>query len=103
MGKFANCDTWCDRHRQHTNMGMIQQIRQHKVRFLKTCVLYVTLTALGLSVGMVGPTLLDLKIALSASNVTLTQVSFVLPGRAGGYAVGSLIGESTMSTSLLTK
>lgn len=40
---------------------------------------------------MIGPTLLDLKIALSASNVTIQQISYVLPGRAAGYALGSLI------------
>ena len=71
-------------------MTFIEQVKEHKVRFLQTLVLYLAFAGNGLSSGIVGPTLLDLQIAASS---TFDEVTWVIPARSGGYALGSVIGE----------
>lgn len=66
------------------------QIKEHKIRFLKTCVLLIGYLAQGLFSGVVGPTLLDLRQQVSAS---LTTIAYALTARAGGHAIGCLISE----------
>lgn len=73
-------------------MAVIEQIKQHPTRVLKTIALYLNLIALGINLGMAGPTLLDLRILVQAS---IEEISYVLPGRAGGFAVGSFVGKFT--------
>ena len=46
--------------------------------------------ALGLSLGIVGPTLLDLRQQAQSS---ITEISYCLTSRAAGYALGSLASE----------
>ena len=72
-------------------MAAIDQMRRYPLRVLKTLLLYLNYLALGLSLGVPGPTLLDLQILVQAS---VSEISFVLPGRAGGFAIGSLLGET---------
>lgn len=67
-------------------MTFITQIRTHKLRFIKTAALYVAFIALGLSSGIAGPTILDLEIA---ANTTYDKITYILPGRSGGYALGA--------------
>lgn len=69
-------------------LAIFNEIRVHKVRFLKSCGLYSCFITIGLSLGIVGPTLLDL---MAQTNSDLTTTSLVLPCRAGGYALGSFI------------
>lgn len=66
------------------------QIKDHKVRFLKTLVLLTGYFGLGLLSAIVGPTLLDLRHQVQSS---LTEVSFALTARAGGHALGSLMSK----------
>jgi len=73
--------------RNRSTMRAVDQIREHPIRFLKTVALYYALISLGLSVGMVGPTLLDLGLA---TNEPFKRINFVLPGRALGYTIGSI-------------
>lgn len=68
-------------------MPMLQQAREHPIRTLKTCALYTAFLANGLCCGIIGPTLLDLKIA---ANSTLETMTWIVPSRSGGYAIGSL-------------
>ena len=66
----------------------MDQIRAQQVGFLKTVCLYCCMFGIGVSFGVTGPTLLDLKTQL---DLDLTDVATSLPARAGGYALGSLI------------
>jgi hypothetical protein len=66
------------------------QIKMYPMRFWKTLCVYFCMMAIGLSYGVIGPTLLDLQTLV---NCTLDQASLSLPARAGGYAVGSFISE----------
>lgn len=67
-------------------MTFIQQIRVHRLRFVKTLAICLSFMGIGLCNGIVGPTLLDLQLA---AGTTLDKIALVLPGRSGGYAIGS--------------
>jgi len=66
----------------------IEQIRLYPIPFVKSLAIYSTLLSLGLTLGIIGPTLLDLRTQV---NTDLTQVATVIPARAGGYVAGSFI------------
>jgi len=66
----------------------IHQIRKYPLRFFKTCALYTSFITLGFSLGIVGPTLLDIRTQVQRG---LSEVATALPARAGGYAVGSFV------------
>ena len=68
----------------------LTQIKLYPMRFVKTLVIYLAMGAIGLSYGVIGPTLLDLKTQVSRE---LTEVSASLPARAGGYAAGSFLSK----------
>lgn len=68
----------------------VNQIRKYPHRFLETCALFTSFIALGLSLGVVGPTLLDLQTQVQRD---LNEVATALPARAGGYALGSFVSE----------
>lgn len=80
--------------------GFVTQMQKHKVRTVKTLCLYLAYTALGMATGMSGPTILDLQLTVDS---TYEQITFILPGRSLGYALGSFIGKcvqlSTLSSS----
>ena len=63
------------------------EISRHRIRFVKTLALYSCYLSLGFSLGIVGPTLLDLRQQVQSG---IQQISFALTARAGGYALGSL-------------
>lgn len=67
---------------------MISEIRAHPVRFVKNCGLFSCFLTIGLSLGVVGPTLLDFA---SKTKSDLKLVALILPFRAGGYAAGSFV------------
>ena len=71
-------------------MAFIIEIQNHRLRFAKTLVLYYAALAVGLGVGIIGPTLLDLSILIQEN---IDRLSYVLPGRGGGHAIGSLLGQ----------
>ena len=68
----------------------LTQIKLYPMRFVKTLAIYFAMSAIGLSYGILGPTLLDLKTQVSRD---LTEVSASLPVRAGGYAAGSFLSK----------
>ena len=68
----------------------LDQIRLYPMRFFKTLCVYFSMMAIGLSYGVIGPTLLDLQTLVGCS---LDEASLSLPARAGGYAIGSFISE----------
>ena len=68
----------------------VNQIKLYPLRFVKTCALYTALIGVGFSLGVVGPTLLDLKTQVGRG---LSDVSYALPARAGGYALGSFVSK----------
>ena len=49
--------------------------------------LYLAYTALGMVSGMSGPTILDLQLTVGT---TFDQITYVIPSRSVGYAMGSL-------------
>ena len=69
-------------------MAAIEQIKKYPIRVLKTLALYINLIALGLNNGIVGPTLLDLRILTQSS---VSEIAYILPGRAAGFTVGSFV------------
>lgn len=69
-------------------MPVIQQIKMYPSRVWKSVALYSSLVTLGLSLGVAGPTMLDLGILVQDSD----NIAYILPGRAGGYAIGSFLG-----------
>lgn len=71
-------------------MGLISEIKQHKVRLLKTIAQYTVYMTLGMSVGVIGPTLLDLKEQVDTS---LQTISLIMTSRAAGHVIGSLVSE----------
>lgn len=70
--------------------SFVTQMQKHKVRTVKTLCLYLAYTALGMATGMSGPTILDLQLTVDS---TYEQITFILPGRSLGYALGSFFGE----------
>jgi len=58
------------------------------MKSVKTLAIYSALISMGMGYGVIGPTLLDLKTQVLSD---LNQVSFILPARSGGYALGSII------------
>ena len=72
-------------------MPVIQQIKMYPARVGKSFALYSSMVTLGLSLGVAGPTMLDLGILVQDEK----NIAYILPGRAGGYAIGSVIGLSS--------
>ena len=72
-------------------MPLLEQIRRHPLRVVKSLALYSSFVCIGMSLGIVGPTMLDLQLEVST---TIDKITYVLPGRAGGYAAGSFLGMS---------
>ena len=66
------------------------EIQTHRDRAIKTLVLMSCWLALGLSLGIVGPTLLDLQ---EQVQVDTTKIAFALSSRSGGYAIGCFCSE----------
>jgi MFS family permease len=60
----------------------------YPVQAVKTLALFTSIFAIGLTFGVIGPTLLDLRIQVSRD---LSETSTALPARAAGYAIGSFI------------
>lgn len=63
-------------------------MRCHPVRAAKTIAIYLSYIVLAMMNAVVGPTLLDLRTQLGRS---LNEVAYIIPGRAAGFAVGSLV------------
>ena len=63
-------------------------MRTHKTRVVKSISLWIGYMAVGMSLAMVGPTLLDLQQQVQTG---ITNISFVLTARAAGFVAGSLI------------
>lgn len=74
-------------------MPLLAVMKDNKMRFFKTVILYYTALAYGMSLSIVGPSLLDLRTQVQSS---LTTVTFIMTARAAGIAIGALIGESAM-------
>ena len=71
-------------------MTFIKEIRHQRIRLLKSLAIYLAFLGVGLVNGIMGPTMLDLQIA---ANATLSEIAMILPGRSGGYAMGSFTGN----------
>ena len=69
-------------------MRLFNEIVEHKYRSLKTLTLYLTFIIQGFYLALIGPTILDLQIAV---NVDIEQITFILPSRSAGYALGAVI------------
>lgn len=69
-------------------MGVFEEIRTYPVRFLKSCGLFSCFLCMGLSMGIVGPTLLDFKVKTQSP---LSLAALIFPVRAGGYAFGTFV------------
>lgn len=66
-------------------MDIVNQIRTYKGRAWKTACLLSGMLYMGLASGIVGPTLLDLKIQVQEG---LNHIAFALTARALGQASG---------------
>ncbi|RWS00640.1 sodium-dependent glucose transporter 1-like protein [Dinothrombium tinctorium] len=70
-------------------MIIFKDIAENKIKFLKTVVVSIIYLAIGVTTSIIGPTLLDLQIAI---NSTLENTGFIVPVKAFGYMIGSLSG-----------
>lgn len=62
----------------------------NKQRIIKTFALYASFVVVGLTCAIIGPSLLDLQLALST---TYEEIAYALSGRSSGYALGSFISK----------
>ncbi|KAG8181419.1 hypothetical protein JTE90_018886 [Oedothorax gibbosus] len=60
-----------------------------RLRIIKTCNLYISSIASGMSMAVAGPTLLDLQHVVHTDT---KQIALVYTGRSSGYLLGSIIG-----------
>lgn len=67
--------------------GVLQLLLSDRPRLFKTLFLWSGMLAVGLSIAVVGTTLLDLQQQVASD---LSTISFLLPARSGGYVLGSL-------------
>ena len=67
---------------------MKSEIQAHPKRFINTFGLFLVFITHGLLLGVMGPTILDLATACSTD---VSKLTYIMTGRAGGYAVGSFI------------
>ena len=67
---------------------MLDDLSEHRVRYIKTACLMLCCIQVGLNMGVVGPTLIDLMIQTDAE---LTKAALIMPFRSGGYAIGAFI------------
>ncbi|RWS07045.1 sodium-dependent glucose transporter 1A-like protein [Dinothrombium tinctorium] len=70
-------------------MLILEDIKNNKVKFLKTVFASLIYLIDGLATAIIGPTLLDLQIAVNSS---LEKVGYLLPVRAFGYFIGAVFG-----------
>ena len=69
-------------------MSMLSEIRCHPKRFYNTLGLFWVFISHGLVLGIMGPSMLDLAIAC---NTDVAKITYIMTGRAGGYALGSFV------------
>lgn len=67
---------------------IIDDLLKHKDRYIKQFAMFSCCLQLGFSMGIVGPTIIDLTFQTHSN---LTEAAVVLPCRAGGYAVGAFL------------
>lgn len=71
-------------------MSFISEIRLYPLRFVKTLALFFAMFVVGMAIGVIGPTMLDLTIQTQSN---LEKVGLILPARGGGHVTGSFISE----------
>lgn len=71
-------------------MSIFTEIKQHKVRFLKSLITFAGYFSFGLFSGIFGPTLLDLRVKVGTD---LSKLAFILPSKSAGSIFGTLISE----------
>ena len=69
---------------------VLKQIRENQMRAFKTCALMLSFISLGLCQSSLGPSMLDLKLAVDGS---MSDIAWLMPARMAGYAIGSFLGE----------
>lgn len=67
---------------------LVQQILENRINAFKTGAFMLSFVALGFYEGMVGPSLLDLKLAVGRN---LSDVVWVIPASMVGYIVGAFL------------
>ena len=67
---------------------ILDDLSEHRVRYIKTACLMLCWVQVGLNMGVVGPTLIDLMIQTDAD---LTMAALIMPFRSGGYAIGAFV------------
>lgn len=66
-----------------------------KWRLIRSGVLLLSYFSHGMGLGVVGPTMLDLQIR---TNSSISEVTYVIIGRAAGLSLGSFLGEFSILT-----
>jgi hypothetical protein len=72
-------------------MAFLNEIRNHRVRAIKTLIMAVTWIPHGIGFGLVGPALLDLGLMTSTS---FDKISYIFPAKCLAGMVGSMIGKN---------
>ena len=77
---------------------LLQEVRQHKARFLKTCCILLATLEYGLVSSVTGPALHDLSLQVSGS---ISSVSLIVSIGSAGNWIGSILCTSlSLSLSL---
>ena len=69
------------------HLAVVDEIKKHKLRSIKTVLACLGFACIGLQAGVIGPSLLDLRILVSCD---FTQITYMVTGRSVGYAIGSI-------------
>lgn len=64
-----------------------------KWRLIRSGALLLSYFSHGMGLGVVGPTMLDIQIR---TNTTISEITFIIIGRAAGLSIGSFLGKSTI-------
>jgi hypothetical protein len=68
-------------------LHIVKEVQTHRIRGWKTLAQFSAFMMLGMSVGIMGPSILDLR---QQVETTLTRIALIMTARAAGHVCGSL-------------
>lgn len=72
-------------------MGLLTEVKKHRIRALKMMVLLPCFFSFGLTLASLGPSLMDLMV--QTSTASMSKMTLVMAGRAAGGMAGCVAGK----------